>query len=244
MKQYNIKVGQYHGYADLKIEIPEEIKFFYEPGVVGNVLNRDCQHYTTIVDSEKYRDWIDVISRNFCVWTESIGIYTLVSIHNLHNDTPIPTIDRQIWFKENGIDFGQFTFVTYDDDFVPINAYKIIDLQDEWKIDVVCVTLRDFFSQGEYYSIRRSFVSWTEIEPSPCASRVFTLKTFEGKKGKLVWNTIFSKAMFNFEYEPEFLGEEYDLLEIQKDALTKMGFESIEEFNDYLHNRKRNLEKM
>ena len=38
MKHYRLKVGQYRGYADIEVDIPEEVKFFYEPGTKDNRL--------------------------------------------------------------------------------------------------------------------------------------------------------------------------------------------------------------
>lgn len=216
MKHYNLKVGQYHGYADIEVDIPEEIKFFYKPGVVGPCLNHECEHYTTIVETEKYEEWIEEFTSSFGVWEETIGKYTILTIRSLHNDTPIPTVDRETWFKENNIDFGQYTFVTYDEDFQPMNAYKIMSFQDEWNIDVVCITIRDFFSQREFYSVRREWVEWTYIEPSPCSNQHLTLKTYEGDKAKMIWNTMFSKTMNEFNYEPEYIDNSYDFMELQK----------------------------
>lgn len=244
MKHYRLKVGQYRGYADIEVDIPEEVKFFYEPGVVGPYLKDECEHYTTIVETEKYEEWVEEFTGSFAILEETIGKYTILTIHSLHNDTPVPTVDRETWFKENNIDFGQYTFITYDEDFQPMNAYKIMSFQDEWNIDVVCVTIRDFFSSREFYSVRRETAEWTCIEPSPCSNQHLTLKTYEGDKAKMIWNTMFTKAMSYFCYEPEHVDESYDLLELQKSVLKTIGFNSFEELRENWKERKTNLTKL
>ena len=232
MNHYKLKVGQYHGYTDIEVDIPKEIKFFYKNGVVGPRLNQDCEHYTTIVETEKYKKWIEEFINTFGVCQETMGKYTILTIYNLHNDTPIPTVDRNVWFKENNIDLGQYTFVTYDRDFRPMNAYKIIDFQDEWNVDVICVTIRDFFSSEEYFSVSRENVEWTNIKPSQMSNNRFSLKTYGGEKSKMIWNTMFAKAMQHFHYEPEYVDNSYDFLEVQKDLLNKIGFDSFEELRE------------
>ena len=244
MNHYKLKVGQYHGYSDIEVDIPEEIKFFYEPGVVGPCLNNECEHYTTIVDTKKYKEWIEEFINSFGVWYETIGKYTILTIRSLHNGTPIPIVDRNVWFKENNIDLGQYTFVTYDEAFRPMNAYKIIGFQDEWNIDAVCVTIRDFFSSREFYSVRRETTEWTCIEPSPCSNQHLTLKTYEGYKAKTIWNTMFANAMSHFHYEPEYVDESYDFLEVQKNVLKTIGVNSFEELMEDWKERKNNLAKV
>ena len=240
MNHYKLKVGQYHGYTDIEVNIPKEIKFFYKNGVVGPSLNQDCEHYTTIVETEKYKKWIEEFINTFGVCQETMGKYTILTIHNLHNDTPIPTVDRNVWFKENNIDLEQYTFVTYDEDFRPMNAYKIIDFQDEWNIDVVCVTIRDFSSSREFYSVRRETVEWTCIEPLTMLNKHFSLKTYDGNKAKMIFNTMFANAMSHFHYEPEYVDESYDFLEVQKNVLKIIGVNSFEELRECWKERKTN----
>ena len=83
MNHYKLKVGQYDGYTDVDVDIPEEIKFFYKVGVVGPCLNNECEHYTTIVDTKKYKEWIEEFINSFGVWYKTIGKYTILTIRNL-----------------------------------------------------------------------------------------------------------------------------------------------------------------
>lgn len=211
---YKLKVGQYNGFGTLEIDIPEEVKFFYKEGTVGRVIHNGCEHYTTVVDKDKYDEWLKTIraSINF------IGKYAIVTICDVHNDTPLPTVDKETWFKDNNIDFGQYTLVTYDENLLPMNAIKIVGFQDIWSLDVVCVTLRDFFSNGEYFSVQRHKVEFSAIEPSPLSDTTETLMCYDGNEGKTVWNTIFAKAMENFNFEPEYADPSYDLLKVKKET--------------------------
>ena len=60
----------------------------------------------------------------------------------------------------------------------------------------------------------------------------FSLKTYGGEKSKMIWNTMFAKAMQHFHYEPEYVDNSYDFLEVQKDLLNKIGFDSFEELRE------------
>ena len=43
---------------------------------------------------------------------------------------------------------------------------------------------------------------------------------------------MFAKAMQHFHYEPEYVDNSYDFLEVQKDLLKKIGFDSFEELRE------------
>lgn len=232
--KYNLKIGQYHGYADVELEIPEGLKFFYDKGTVGRCLSYNCEHYTTVIEKGKYdEEWFEHFSNSFGVQYETIGGYVVLTICSLHNDTPIPTVDRETWFKENNIDFGQYTFVTYDADFVPMNAYKIMNFQDIWDIDVNVITVRDYFSQGEYFSSARRWLEWDAIEPTPFSDNPMHLKVYDGKEAKVIWNTLFAEVMKRYSYEAKYVDVTYDLMKVQKDALKKLGFKDIDEYNNF-----------
>ena len=45
-------------------------------------------------------------------------------------------------------------------------------------------------------------------------------------------NATFAKAMQHFHYGPEYVDNSYDFLEVQKDLLKKIGFDSFEELRE------------
>ena len=238
-KIYKLKVGEYKGYADIEMKIPEGVKFFYSPGVIGRGLSKDCEHYTTVVEIEKYKEWYDYIFNSpiFGVIDDVIGDYAVITILDLHKDTPVPTVDREEWLKANGIDFGKYTLVTYDSNFIPMNAYRIKSFQDIWNIDVTTVTVRDFFSLGEFFSISNNTVELSSIKPSIFAENRYALKTYEGNKANVIWNTMLSKVISLSNYNPEYADDSYDFLEVQKKFLKDIGVSSIEEFNNLIEGR-------
>lgn len=69
-------------------------------------------------------------------------------------------------------------------------------------------------------------------------------KTYDGDKAKMIWNTMLANAMSHFHYEPEYVDESYDLLEVQKNVLKTIGVNSFEELREAYKERKNNLEKV
>lgn len=220
--KYNLKVGEYGGFADIEIEIPKDVKFFYTPNSIGNMLMGNSEHHTTIVNKDKYSEWIEYVGTVFGVNIEEIGEYTIVTINSVHNDTKLPTIDRNEWFKQNNIDFSKYVLVHYSNNIIPISAFRIINFQDVWNIECGVVTRKSFFNDKEdFLSLERKWMGTDYLFPFTMGDRSVTVKTYEGAKAEVIWNTMINDVINACSFNEKYVDETYDFLAEQKEFCKK-----------------------
>lgn len=190
MKTFNIKAYKGGSIIGTNIEIPYDVVFWGEKSTVFN----NGVDYTTVVESLKYKEWIDDIINNPITRIDDIGKYsviTLVAINVSQSDCipSIPTNDRHQYFKNNGIRLSEYTFAKYYEDKL-IYVQKIIDFINMNNVDVATINIKNFAENKEISMKRQKNVPWNPD---------YHIRTLDGNDANILWSTsIYSVSHYFF----------------------------------------------
>ena len=211
MKEYKLKLGAYHGFDEITVQIPNEIKFFCDPNEIGGIRSKNSMHYTTIVKTSDYTEWIEKISHALHVDTFELGDYTIITPMSVSNDTPLPTIDKDEWFRQNDIDLTRYVFVFLNRNYDIQEAVRIKKFNSIWNIKGSAISFKnEFFLYDNYFSIHDKSINshlFNKCRLEVCKLTLITLKDTERD---ILWNSMIKQVLNNSVFNEEFINNDYD----------------------------------
>lgn len=146
MKEYKALRGHYNGKDEIIITLPENVKFTYNDGDIGNVCHKGHNHYISFIRLSDYDYNIREELTNLNKW-----LYT----YEFGNDLILLKIDDILFIDE-----------------VPLyNSYK--EMMDEFELDKYYIIQSkknklDEYKFVELYNRQPSLLDWSETDMNNC----------------------------------------------------------------------------
>ena len=141
MIEQKIKVSGWNEMYETTIKYPEDLEFYYTPGEIGKCKHIECEHYYAIFEKSRYSEEIikEIVHSGGHITEREFGDYIILIVTEVHNDTPLPNISRDEYFKKYNIDFSKYTTVLYTEDMYVANLARIVNFENPYRIDTYCI---------------------------------------------------------------------------------------------------------
>ena len=244
--EQKIKVSGWNEMYETTIKYPEDLEFYYTPGEIGKCKHIECEHYYAIFEKSRYSEETikEIVHSGGHITKREFGDYIILIVTEVHNDTPLPNISRDEYFKKYNIDFSKYTTVLYTEDMYVANLARIVNFENPYRIDTLCITTKSLFdSSRKILQMGKDTLELSSMMLDT-SSHHFSKYTVEAlnndENGDIVWNIALHEAMKEFGYNPDILKHvedesKYDLdLKYEKEheifkLWNKLQFEKIEQ---------------
>jgi len=241
-----IKVSGWNEMFETTIKYPEDLEFYYTAGEIGKIKHNECEHYYAIFEKSRYSEEIinEIVNSSICISKREFGDYIILKVDQVHNDTPLPNISRDGYFKKYNIDFSKYTAVLYTEDMYVANLARIVNFENPYRIDTISITIKNLFdSSRKILQMGKDTVELSAmmLDTSCQYSFKYKLEVLNNdENGDIVWNIALRDAMKEFGYNPDMLNHvedesKYDLdLKYEKEheafkLWNKLKFEQLEQ---------------
>lgn len=209
-----IKVSGWNEMYETTIKYPEDLEFYYTPGEIGKIKHVECEHYYAIFEKSRYSEEIVKEIAHFPVSKREFGDYIILTVAEVHNDTPLPNISRDEYFKKYNIDFSKYTAVLYTEDMYVANLARIVNFENPYSIDTVHITTKTLFdSSRKILQMGKDNLELSAmmLDTSSQAFSKYKVEVLNNNEdGDIVWNIALRDAMKEFGYNPDILNHVED----------------------------------
>lgn len=209
-----IKVSGWNEMYETTIKYPEDLEFYYTPGEIGKIKHVECEHYYAIFEKSRYSEEIVKEIAHFPVSKREFGDYIILTVAEVHNDTPLPNISRDEYFKKYNIDFSKYTAVLYTEDMYVANLARIVNFENPYSIDTVYITTKTLFdSSRKILQMGKDNLELSAmmLDTSSQAFSKYKVEVLNNNEdGDIVWNIALRDAMKEFGYNPDILNHVED----------------------------------
>lgn len=212
--EQKIKVSGYREMYETTIKYPEDLEFYYTPGEIGKVKHVECEHYYAIFEKSRYSKEIIKEIAHYPISKREFGDYIILTVTEVHNDTPLPNISRDEYFKKYNIDFSKYTAVLYTEDMYVANLARIVNFKNPYRIETLSITTKTLFdSSRKILQMGKDNVglSVMMLDTSSYTFSKYKVEILNNdENGDIVWNIALRDAMTEFGYNPEILNHVED----------------------------------
>ena len=247
--EQKIKVSGWNEMCETTIKYPEDLEFYYTAGEIGRCKHIKCEHYYAIFEKSRYSEEIinEIVNSTWHMSKREFGDYIILIVTEVHNDTPLPNISRDEYFKKYNIDFSKYTAVLYTEDMYVANLARIVNFKNPYKIETLSITTKNLYnSSRKILQMGKDTVKLSAMMLDT-SSQTFSKYKVEilnnDENGDIVWNIALREAMKEFGYNPDILNHvedesKYDLdlkYEKVREAIklwNKLKFEQFEQIDN------------
>lgn len=214
--EQKIKISGYHEMYETTIKYPEDLEFYYTPGEIGKCKHVECEHYYAIFEKSRYSEEIinEILNSIWCISKREFGDYIILIVKEVHNDTPLPNISRDEYFKKYNIDFSKYTAVLYTEDMYVANLARIVNFKNPYRIDTLSITTKNLWdSSRKILQMGKDTIGLSAMMLDT-SSQTFSKYKVEvlnnNENGDIIWNIALRDAMKEFGYNPDVLNHVED----------------------------------
>ena len=214
--EQKIKVSGWNEMRETTIKYPEDLEFYYTPGEIGKIKHTECEHYYAIFEKSRYSEEIikEIVNSMNRISKREFGDYIILIVTEVHNDTPLPNISRDEYFKKYNIDFSKYTAVLYTEDMYVANLARIVNFENPYRIDTLNITTKVLYdSSRKILQMGKDTIelSAMTIDTSSYAFSKYKVEILNNNEdGDIVWNIALRDAMKEFGYNPDVLNHVED----------------------------------
>ena len=209
--EQKIKVSGWNEMCETTIKYPEDLEFYYTAGEIGKCKHIECEHYYAIFEKSRYSEEIinEIVNSTWRLSKREFGNYIILIVTEVHNDTPLPNISRDEYFKKYNIDFSKYTAVLYTEDMYVANLARIVNFENPYRIDTLSITTKNLWNSSRKIlqmgkdTLELSAMSLDTSSQTFSKYKVEVLNNDEN--GDIVWNIALRDAMKEFGYNPDIL---------------------------------------
>jgi len=218
--EQKIKVSGWNEMFETTIKYPEDLEFYCTPGEIGKGKHIECEHYYAIFEKTRYSEEIINKIVNSHIRKREFGDYIILTVTGVHNDTPLPNISRDEYFKKYNIDFSKYTAVLYTEDMYVANLARIINFENPYRIETLSITIKNLWDSSQKILQMGKDTLELSAMSLDTSSQIFSKYKIEilnnNEDGDIVWNMALRDAMKEFCYNPDILNHiedesKYDL---------------------------------
>lgn len=233
--EQKIKVSGWNEMYEIIIKYPEDLEFYYTADEIGKCKHVECEHYYAIFEKSRYSKEIIKEIVKSPISKREFGDYIILTVTEVHNDTPLPNISRDEYFKKYNIDFSKYTAVLYTEDMYVANLARIVNFENPYSIDTVSITIKTLFDSSR--KILQMGKDNLELSAMMLDTSSQTFSNYKveilnnNEDGDIVWNIALRDAMKEFGYNPDILNHIEDESTYDLDLKYKKVREAINLWN-------------
>ena len=237
MIEQKIKVSGWNEMFETTIKYPEDLEFYYTADEIGKCKHIECEHYYAIFEKSKYSEETikEILNSTIRISKREFGDYIILTIVEVHNDTPLPNIGRDEYFKKYNIDFSKYTAVLYTEDMYVANLARIVNFKNPYRIETLCITTKNIFnSSRKILQMNKDTVELSAmmLDTSSYAFSKYKVEILNNNEdGDIVWNIALRDAMNEFGYNPDILNHVEDESKYDLDLKYEKVHEAIKLWN-------------
>lgn len=184
--EYNINVlgdGTDNEFKPMSIKVPDGVNFYKEEF-------RIAEPYTTIVHTDKCKEWIEYLKGLGIAKVVEFGEYSIITISVLiQSESGLPEINRYTDWLINQIYLSRYVIAVYNDDNELQSLRRILNFRNIYDISVAMVTRKDFTNGKPRYTMGKfNNISWDDI-----SIKSKKVVIYDDKEANQIWNsTIFN----------------------------------------------------
>lgn len=237
MIEQKIKVSGWNEMFETTIKYPEDLEFYCTPGEVGKGKHIECEHYYAIFEKSRYsEEIIKETASNIRVSKREFSDYIILIITEVHNDTPLPNISRDEYFKKYNIDFSKYTAVLYTEDMYVANLARIVNFENPYSIETLSITTKNLYdSSRKILQMGKDTLELSAmmLDTSPYTFSKYKIEVLNNdENGDIVWNIALRNAMKEFGYNPDILNHVEDESKYDLDLKYEKEHEAIKLWNE------------
>lgn len=235
--EQKIKVSGWNEMYETTIKYPEDLEFYYTANEIGKIKHTECEHYYAIFEKSRYSEEIikEILSSTAHISKREFGDYIILIVTEIHNDTPLPNISRNEYFKKYNIDFSKYTAVLYTEDMYVANLARIVNFENPYRIDTLSITTKNLFDSSR--KILQMAKDTIELSAMMLDTSSHTFSKYKveilnnDENGDIVWNIALRDAMKEFDYNPDILNHVEDESKYDLDLKYEKVHEAIKLWN-------------
>jgi len=209
--EQKIKVSGWNEMCETTIKYPEDLEFYYTAGEIGKCKHIECEHYYAIFEKSRYSEEIinEIVNSTWRMSKREFGDYIILIVTEVHNDTPLPNISRDEYFKKYNIDFSKYTAVLYTEDMYVANLARIVNFENPYRIETLSITTKTLYdSSRKILQMGKDTIELSAmmLDTSSQAFSKYKVEVLNNdENGDIVWNIALRDAMKEFCYNPDVL---------------------------------------
>lgn len=214
--EQKIKVSGWDEMFETTIKYPEDLEFYYTPDEIGKCKHIECEHYYAIFEKSRYSEETikEIVNSSIRMSKREFGDYIILIVTEVHNDTPLPNISRDEYFKKYNIDFSKYTAVLYTEDMYVANLARIVNFENPYRIETLSITTKNLWdSSRKILQMGKDIIELSAMSLDT-SSQTFSKYKVEvlnnDENGDIVWNIALRDAMKEFGYNPDILNHVED----------------------------------
>lgn len=215
--EQKIKVFGYNEMYETTVKYPEDLEFYYTPDEIGRCKHIGCEHYYTIFEKSRYSKEIIkeiLTSTTARIFKREFGDYIILTVIEVYNDTPLPNISRDEYFKKYNIDFSKYTAVLYTEDMYVANLARIVNFKNPYRIDTLSITTKNLWDiSRKILQMGKDTIGLSAmmLDTSSQAFSNYKVEVLNNdENGDIVWNIALRDTMKEFGYNPDILNHVED----------------------------------
>lgn len=237
MIEQKIKVFGYDKMYETTIKYPEDLEFYYTADEIGKCKHMECEHYYAIFEKSRYSEEIikETVNSTVYILKREFGDYIILTVNEVHNDTPLPNISRDEYFKKYNIDFSKYTAVLYTEDMYVANLARIVNFENPYRIETLSITTKNVLdSSRKILQMSKDTIELSAmmLDTSSYAFSKYKVEVLNNTEdGDIVWNIALRDAMKEFGYNPDILNHVEDESKYNLDLKYEKVHEAIKLWN-------------
>lgn len=235
--EQKIKVSGWKELYETTIKYPEDLEFYYTADEIGKCKHIECEHYYAIFEKSRYSEEIinKIVNSTTHISKREFGDYIILTVTEVHNDTPLPNISRDEYFKKYNIDFSKYTAVLYTEDMYVANLARIVNFKNPYRIDTLSITTKNLYdSSRKILQMGKDTIELSAMMLDT-SSQTFSKYKVEilnnNEDGDIVWNIALRDAMKEFGFNPDILDHVEDESKYDLDLKYEKVHEAIKLWN-------------
>jgi len=235
--EQKIKVSGWNEIYETTIKYPEDLEFYYTADEIGKCKHIECEHYYAIFEKSRYSEEIinKIVNSTTHISKREFGDYIILTVTEVHNDTPLPNISRDEYFKKYNIDFSKYTAVLYTEDMYVANLARIVNFKNPYRIDTLSITTKNLYdSSRKILQMGKDTIELSAMMLDT-SSQTFSKYKVEilnnNEDGDIVWNIALRNAMKEFGFNPDILDHVEDESKYDLDLKYEKVHEAIKLWN-------------
>jgi len=235
--EQKIKVSGWKELYETTIKYPEDLEFYYTADEIGKCKHIECEHYYAIFEKSRYSEEIinKIVNSTTHISKREFGDYIILTVTEVHNDTPLTNISRDEYFKKYNIDFSKYTAVLYTEDMYVANLARIVNFKNPYRIDTLSITTKNLYdSSRKILQMGKDTIELSAMMLDT-SSQTFSKYKVEilnnNEDGDIVWNIALRNAMKEFGFNPDILDHVEDESKYDLDLKYEKVHEAIKLWN-------------
>ena len=235
--EQKIKVSGWNEMFETTIKYPEDLEFYYTADEIGKCKHIECEHYYAIFEKSRYSEETikEILNSMGRISKREFGDYIILTVAEVHNDTLLPNIGRDEYFKKYNIDFSKYTAVLYTEDMYVANLARIINFENPYRIETLSITTKNLWdSSRKILQMGKDTIELSAmmLDTSSYAFSKYKVEILNNNEdGDIVWNIALRDAMKEFGYNQDILNNIEDESKYDLDLKYEKVHEAIKLWN-------------